>query len=544
MLLESLLHPVATKLGLKTEAAYSKLESQSTAHELQRGCQLPPKLVKAVVVSLAILSTLVVSFRSSTHKIRTTYTRVVPSNSAAQAPRSNLHVFIPASKPDPNLCKAIVSGNVLGYPSPTIINWDQDFNDPAFVEGGSHLAKIKGTAEHLNSLDETHDDDLVLMVDGYDAWIQLRPQTLVDRYYEINRRAVERIASEFGNSSIEDLEISQQIIFGCQKRCWPWGENDPPCYAVPESTLPADIYGPETDTDVDDEANPYIKYRQRFLNSGVAIGTVGAMRKLFQQALAQAPQDANFGSDQYILSHIFGDQELYREIVRRDAGEPPREGWNEGHIEEVRAKAAAHPDGNFEFGIGIDYGSEIGLNTVFAEDDTDWIKYADQDHLEKIQNDRGIFGESKRLQDVPSDISSTTQPFRTSSNASNLPDDVSWDDVSLFTDVWTGISPVVIHHNAHRDGMKSLRETWWPKIWFQEHLRAMLNASARGPAGSVAAEYIDGQKGREYWPEEMWKGGAQKGNVAKVGGSGKWLTYQGICGGYDEELFRDGRGWI
>lgn len=340
------------------------------------------------------------------------------------------------------------------------------------------------------------------------------------------------------------MNISQQIIFGCQKRCWPWSENDPPCYAVPESTLPSNIYGPKTDQDVDDEVNPYIKYRQRFLNSGVAMGTVGAMRKMFAQALAQAPQEANFGSDQYIFSHIFGDQELYREIARRDSGLPPRRGWNEGHIEEVRAKAAARPDGNFEFGIGIDYGSEIGLNTVFAEDDTEWIRYADHEHLNKVQDDRGIDEQSKRLQNISHDISNTVQPFYASSSPSNLPGNESWEDVSLFTDVWTGISPVVIHHNAHRDGMKSLRETWWPNIWFQKHLRAMLNASSRGPAGSVAAEYIDGNKGREYWPEEVWKSGSKKGNVAKVGGSDAWLTYQGICGSYDQELFRDGRGWM
>ena len=92
--------------------------------------------------------------------------------------RSDLHVLIPASRPDPNLCKAILSGNVLGYPRPTIINWNQTFDDPAFVEGGSHLAKINGTAQYLYSLDVSRDEDLVLMIDGYDAWLQLRPQTL------------------------------------------------------------------------------------------------------------------------------------------------------------------------------------------------------------------------------------------------------------------------------------------------------------------------------------------------------------------------------
>lgn len=452
--------------------------------------------------------------------------------------RANLHVLIPASKPDPNLCKAIVSARVLGYPSPTIINWDQKFDDPAFVEGGSHLAKINGTAQYLYSLDEAHDNDLVLMLDGYDAWIQLRPQTLVDRFFDINLRANQRIDAAFGGKSAEQVGIRQNIVFGAQKRCWPWSADDPPCYAVPQSSLPSDIYGPDTDTDVNDEENPYIKYRQRFLNSGVAIGRVGAMRRMFDQALAQAPQDANFGSDQYIFSHIFGDQELYREVKRRSAGLKPTEGLNEEHIEEVRAKAAARQDGSFEFGIGLDYGSEIGLNTVFAEDDTEWIRFSDRDQVHAAQNDRGIVRGSRHLDTVANDISSTTPPYQASES---VPEEVAWENVSLFTDVWTGISPVVMHHNAHRNGMKILRETWWPKIWFQKHLRELLDASGLGPNSYVAIGKLDGT---EYWPLGVWSGRSNgRENVAKDARSGRWLEYPDICEKYDEELFRDGRGW-
>jgi len=152
-----------------------------------------------------------------------THSPDLPSRKTPGALRSDLHVLIPASRPDPNLCKAIVSGNVLGYPRPTIINWNQTFDDPAFVEGGSHLAKINGTAQYLYSLDESRDDDLVLMIDGYDAWIQLRPQTLVDRFFDINRRAKERIASEMGGYN---TAVSQEIVFGCQKRCWPWSVDE------------------------------------------------------------------------------------------------------------------------------------------------------------------------------------------------------------------------------------------------------------------------------------------------------------------------------
>ena len=263
------------------------------------------------------------------------------------------------------------------------------------------------------------------------------------------------------------------------------------------------------------------------------MGNVGAMRRMFDQALAQAPQDANFGSDQYIFSHIFGDQELYREILRRDAGLRPREGWNEDHIEEVRSKAAARPDGSFEFGIGIDYGSEIGLNTVFAEDDTEWLTFSDGGQLHEAQISRGIGEESRRLKTIPADINTTLAPFHSLADSQNLPSN--WQEVTLFTDVWTGISPVVIHHNAHRNGMKILRETWWPKIWFQKHLRTLLDATSGGPLGYVAVSSVDG---RGYWAEKVWGGGDEKSHLAKAASSGEWLAYDDICAEYGEELFR------
>lgn len=470
----------------------------------------------------------------------TTYSNVQPSSDPSDTLKAILHVLIPASKADPNLCKAIVSSKVLGYPAPQIINWNQIFDDPAFVEGGSHLAKINGTAQYLSSLEDTHDEDLVLILDGYDAWIQLRPQTLVDRFFDINLRANERISAAFEGEDIKRMGVQQDIIFGAQKRCWPWSVDDPPCYAVPQSNLPSNIYGIKTDRDFKNDENPYVRYRQRFLNSGIAIGRVGTMRKMFDQALAQAPQDANFGSDQYIFSHIFGDQELYREILRRDAGLRPKEGLNEGHIDEVRAKAAAHRDGSFEFGIGLDYGSEIGLNTVFAEDDTEWIQFSDKDQLNEAQNDRGIPRESRRLDAVADDISTTAPPYRAALGI--LPSETLWPDVSLFTDVWTGTTPVVIHHNAHRNGMKILRDTWWPKIWFQKHLRALLDASGSGPTSYVAA--IGEAEGRQYWPGQILSGGDGKSNVAMIADSGQWLQYHDICGEYNQELFRDGRGWF
>jgi hypothetical protein len=221
--------------------------------------------------------------------------------------------------------------------------------------------------------------------------------------------------------------------------------------------------------------------------------------------------------------------------LRRDAGLNPRGDLNEEHIEQVQAKAAARYDGSFEVGIRLDYGSETGLNTVFAEDDTEWIQSSNKSQIQQAQTQRGIPLESRRLDVVADDINSTAHPLH------GLPSETRWEDVSLFTKVWTGITPVVVHHNAHRNGMKILRETRWPKVWFQKHRRVLLDATGGGPTSYVA---IGGPDEREYWAEEVFSGGGGKENVARDAHSGRWLQYHDICGNYDEELFRDGRGWV
>nr|POE77348.1 hypothetical protein CFP56_08995 [Quercus suber] len=453
-------------------------------------------------------------------------------------PSANLHLLIPASHPDVNLCKVLVSAAILGYPSPVIINWNTSFHTHGQVDGGSHLAKISGVYEYLSHLNSTHDEDIVLLVDGYDIWMQLRPQVLIDRYFDINRRADQRIHNELGETA-DIHDIRQEVIFGCQKRCWPWTARNPPCYAVPKSDLPEDIFGPRTDTLVNSKENPYIKYRPRYLNSGVGMGSVRAMRKLFHQAFKQAKYERNFGSDQYILSHIFGDQELWREALRRDArnvsshyhGE--HDHFNAKHIASVRKKATSRPDKNFEFGLGVDYGSEIALNTVFAEDDTDWLVFNNNHQLQSVQKARKIPSERQRANELGPDIAAGLPPFAALPAAAAPDDEPAWQDVALFTDVWTGITPAVIHHNAHRDGLKSLRETWWPLIWFQTRARALLDAYGTAPATPMAISGYDEATRREWWPYETRKGGARDG----LGDA--WIGFDETCQEYQAELFRD-----
>ncbi|KAH0359452.1 hypothetical protein KCU65_g9964, partial [Aureobasidium melanogenum] len=467
------------------------------------------------------------------------FTGTAPTISQALVPPvtpANVHLLIPASGKDENLCKAIVGAAVLGYPSPKVLNWGKTFNDEHLVSGGSHIAKISGVSSYLESLSPEQDEDLIIMTDGYDTWFQLRPETLIQRHFDINQRANERIRRDLGNHVVNTNKIEQKIVFSAQKRCWPWAADAAPCYAVPNSTLPEDVFGPDTDTDVGDR-NPYLKFRPRYLNSGVVVGTAGAMRLLFAEALIRAKKDPNFGSDQNIFGSIFGDQEVYREVVRqRDMPWIERqhnlrsEDLRRGLFHEKDLEAVRNMTRSMEFGIGLDYEGSISLPTVFSEDDTEWVNFDNQPWLDFFNYKRNIDKTESKLI-LAQDIAKTAAPL--SSNGTDGIESKAWSQVSLFTNIPTGFTPAIIHHNAHRDGMKNLRTKVWDQIWFQPYARVLMDQYMDTPLTALAVA-----GGREWRSSDEWKGGVRD-------DVGQWLPYQDICDGTENEIFRDGQGpWM
>ena len=61
---------------------------------------------------------------------------------------------------------------------------------------------------------------------------------------------------------------------------------------MPTSSLPAKIYGQQTDTESTYDDDPYINYRPRSFNPGTAIGSVRAMRRLLGQAVGGVGSEA------------------------------------------------------------------------------------------------------------------------------------------------------------------------------------------------------------------------------------------------------------
>lgn len=501
-------------------------------------------------------------------------------------------MLIPASEANTNLCKTLFSAAVLDYPSPTLINFGKHYDNPDLIFGGSHMAKINGVLDHLNTFNHSkYDDDIVVLVDGYDMWFQLRPEVLLQRYFATNLIADMRVRKQVGIKAAEELGLRQKVIFSAQKRCWPKGPESASCWAVPESTLPLDVYGPQTDTELPaDNENPFLNFRQRFLNSGMAVGTVAGMRAVFARASAKAAIDVGFGSDQGVFAEIFGEQEFQRHCIAKRY----RTGWISwvqqklGLWKDVTEPVLAEQEGRaimecaavndtqtWEFGLGLDYDMTLSQPTVFSEYDTAWLRRGDAETTVAAASSLGLAEKitSPRVSTtLPVDIEHSRMPFEEMSlmlphyyKEADIPfPHTSWNQVPLFTNLYTGVSPVAIHHNAHRNGLKGRIDTHWNETWFQPYLRMLMDSRLLEPSRPVvlavdelvaasleddgtgaAAQPTFSQKSRvrevqkTFWAPHSTDWENERAAVTTDGRETRY--YDGLCQDW-MELFRDGKG--
>lgn len=120
--------------------------------------------------------------------------------------------------------------------------------------------------------------------------------------------------------------------------------------------------------------------------------------------------------------------------------------------------------------------------------------------------------------------------------------------VPLFTNLYTGFSPVAVHHNAHHDGLKGRIQSHWNETWFQPYALTLLDLRVMEPARPLEVE-VDvvegcGEKGvrgvmREYWAPHTSDFENERAGVTTDGGA--FLRYEQMCTGW-EELFRDDQG--
>ncbi|KAM3516181.1 hypothetical protein MY11210_000203 [Beauveria gryllotalpidicola] len=223
---------------------------------------------------------------------------------------SSFHYLVPASSPNIKLCYNLVSAAVNRYPAPLLLGWKGEGEMDA---AETHLAKLRAMKQYLEKLSADDDDDLVLIVDGYDIIMQLPVEIMIERYFTIQRDSDARLAERFNMSvsALHDKGFRNTIFWGPDKICWPIDWSAPRCWAAPASHLDAHTFGPNQDDGGMATNDP------KWLNSGTVIGPAGDLRTYINVTMAEIARtyDADFEnreSDQYYLANVWGRQEYHR----------------------------------------------------------------------------------------------------------------------------------------------------------------------------------------------------------------------------------------
>jgi hypothetical protein len=466
-----------------------------------------------------------------------------------------LAIVLPANNPSVNLCKVVASAVALGYPAPVIVNWKEETDVQTGDKTRSHLTKITGVLEYLqwatdsNTTKEARlgEDDLVLMLDAYDVWMQLPPSVLIQRYFAANVQADQRLATKSG-SAFDDSFPHQTILVSSQKRCYAPRNSlsDLHCHELPISPLQDNIFGFFTDS-------VFTKYeyaRPRYLNSGSFMGPAGDMRRYFQRVsdrmnehLAKTPSPDELSGDQGIFAEIFGEQEVAR-----------REAMTNHPAENLRSRQT--PDDS-EFHLGLDYTQELFYPTCYSEHSGSFVQLSDPESIVQDSAQAGVA--PPRLQSLPGDITLSPSPFAMLENSPARNQE--WASVPLYADLWTSSIPVAIHHNAWRDGLKDRQRTWWDRTWYFPFLREMLDLRISANTSSDSTEPIarisavENNHTLTVWPYQAWDvphaallfGASENGTLGLKGA--KWSS---VCQGREnedeeqqpwyDEVFRDGKG--
>ena len=397
-----------------------------------------------------------------------------------------------------------------------------------------HLLKIQTVLDYLEKFPENQQDDLVLMVDAYDVWFQLPPETIIRRYLEQVDIDHARLKERFGKEAVKENDFQQTVYFSNDKICWPDLEGKrPACWAVPPSPLVRDAYGPLDDSKFpayEGWLNGYTR-RARWLNSGSMMGPVKDMKKMFRAVAKYVKDHYEFNSDQYYFAQIWGNQEYARLLAS-----PNRTLLKDDKHEKPDLAKDSGGRRNAEYHMSLDY-----ENSMFQP-----IGYYDP-FLSFLQFDGSI--QSGRPKDAPipysdafelaADIREARPPLDLMPVPKAKADGrkmrmKGWHELPLLTNLVTKHTIPVVHFMVE----KQYRVKWWDRMWYAPFARDLFEASISAGNLPILSKPIKGK---------MWKNAelpVVKANVDAGGkrdgawtDTGMWLSWNSLCLAHEEYIF-------
>lgn len=446
----------------------------------------------------------------------------------------HFHLVLPATASNLNLCRLLLSGLVTGYPEPVLVGWD---GHGLYDGAKSHLFKISETLAYLNSLPASADHDLVMVLDAYDIWLQLRPDVLIERYFEIVNKANQQLKDD-GIFGLEHggSDVRQSILFGPDKTCWPSYSGRAACWAIPESPMSEIAFGPATDKWM-------VPNRPRWLNSGTIIGPVNDMRDMFNGTMQQVRRafDENFNehnSDQYYFQDVFAAQEVGRTVLRNGSITAPIIGKDDsGH--DVYATLPDLTDGRrTEYHITLDYETQIFQTSAAYTEYLTWMSF---NHSTPALSQ----STSQRRMDqivLPNDIENSPPPFAAIEKETGLPVHHGWADMMLgMNGVTQTIFPIF-----HMTGVKGYRDRWWPRMWFHSHGKDLLDAARSASPYAEDPQLVAKVNGVKWKSATVYgtpKNASAGGSETRRGGAwsdqGAYMSWDDLCSAHEQKLYQD-----
>lgn len=453
-----------------------------------------------------------------------------PSESTVKI--SKMHYLIPASDANIQLCMNLASSAANRYPVPSILGYH---GTGLFDAATTHLAKLRAIEVYLNSLGPEEDDDLVVIVDGYDVIIQLPPEIMIQRYFDIINKANARIAKRFGISVSEARTrgFYDTVIWGPDKICWPFDWAEPRCWAVPASNLPPDAFGPEA-------GNGDMFYNDpRWLNSGTVIGPVDDVRALVAATLEEI--NATYSteyyyseSDQYYISNIWGRQEYFRSLEANKGEEV------QGGPEDRRLPTTRTGDQQIEYHIGIDYESALFQTKAGYEPFFGYLQFNTSGLNANMDID--IFEEGETF--APYNIEMPADVYAALERLFN-----SFADPQSQTTTYEWIRTIKLNVNYvtrhiftlwHCTGPKDPIVDEYPKMWFFPYAKSLIKAAVKALRGDelLMDHLVDGRKWapKNRYPDTETMSDELGGAWTDLDG-GQFIEWHDLCGQDAPQLF-------
>ena len=398
-----------------------------------------------------------------------------------------LHLLVPAGGANSRFCRTSLSGALLGYPYPLTINWDGNLCDKKFGDASWEWGKLHDTLKFLNRLGPERDDDIVVVADGEDTWFQLKPEVLIKRYQDIIKEAARRTNKRLGSVS-SDIK-SPEIVFAAQKRCHTDDKDHIGCYASPDP--PKDLLSGPGDYDPGMSDT-----RPRYVNAAVIVGTASSLRKIHQIGWDRWNTNPKlYTSRQDFFASLFGEQEYQREQLRQKALNRFSSIFSskssspiDGHAPPQSIMYAANLTA-CDHGITLDYSS---LLAHVPSNDAAWIRHSDSSSLSTAMESLSLTRQPPSTS-LSQDIAYSRPPLFSLAPFSSaypfayqeLPRDLSWQNVPLYTNLITSVTPVMIINRDSNDDEVSLLQNWH-NMWFSPHARVKLANVAYEPVFPLA----------------------------------------------------------